>query len=218
MKTTRDDKAVRQDVTDELDFDPGIDAAHLGVAVSEGVVMLSGHVPTYSEKVRIEEAVWHVRGVKAIVDEIEVRPTDTHKTSDEEISKRAVNQITWSTVVPDGAVHVSVRNGFATLSGAVEWQYQKKAAYEAVRGLAGVRGVSNLIDVKPAASATDIKKRIEDALRRSVEVEAGAVRIAVEDGVVTLEGRIRAWPDRAIIERAAWSAPGVKAVKDKLTL
>lgn len=213
-----DDKRLRQDITDELNFDPSINAAGVGVAVSGGVVTLSGHVPTYSERVRIEEAVWRVRGVRAIADEIEVRPTGTHKASDDEIAKRAVNQINWSTVVPDGTVQVTVRNGIVTLSGCVEWQYQKNAAYEAVNRLAGVRGVYNLIEIAPAASVSDIKKRIEDALKRNAVIEAEAIRIAVQNGVVTLEGRINAWPERAVIERAAWSVPGVTSVTDKLTL
>jgi len=218
MKTAKDDKILRQDVVDELNFDPAINAAPIGVAVSDGVVMLTGHVSTYSEKVRIEEAVWQVRGVTAIADEIEVRPAGAHKASDEEIAKRAVNQIKWSTVVPDGAVQVTVRNGCVALSGVVDWQYQRKAAYEAVRGLAGVREVANLIEIKPVVTAADIKKRIEDALKRNAEVEAGAIRIAVDEGVVTLEGRIKAWPERSVIERAAWSVPGVRLVNDKLTL
>lgn len=214
-----DDAALRQDIIDELDFEPSINAANVGVAVSDGVVTLSGHVATYAEKVRIEEVVWHVRGVKAIAEEVEVRPAGTHKTSDDEIARRAVNQIRWSTVVPDDAIHVKVHNGWVTLSGEVDWQYQKTAAYEAVRGLAGVRGVSNLVEITPAASVGDIRKRIEAALQRNAAVEADGIEVTVDkDGLVTLKGRVKAWPERKIVERAAWAVPGVKSIDDRLTL
>ena len=214
-----DDSSLRQDIIDELDFEPSVDSRHVGVAVSDGIVTLSGHVATYAEKVRIEEVVWQVRGVQAIAEEIDVRPAGVHRTSDDEIAKRALNQIKWSTVAPDGVIHVKVHNGWVTLSGAVDWQYQKSAAYELVRRLAGVRGVSNLVEMKPAVSAGDVRTRIEEALKRNASVEAQAIEIKVgNDGLVTLEGRIKAWPERSIIERAAWSVPGVKSVEDRLTL
>ncbi len=213
------DSSLRQDIIDELDFEPSVDSSHVGVAVSDGIVTLSGHVATYAEKVRIEEVVWQVRGVQAIAEEIDVRPAGIHRTSDDEIAKRALNQIKWSTVVPDGVIHVKVHNGWVTLSGAVDWQYQKSAAYESVRRLAGVRGVSNLVEIKPAVSAGDVRTRIEEALKRNASVEAHTIEIKVgNDGLVTLEGRIKAWPERSIIERAAWSVPGVKSVEDRLTL
>lgn len=213
------DASLRQDIIDELDFEPSINAANVGVAVSDGVVTLTGHVATYAEKVKIEEVVWHVRGVNAIAEEIEVRPAGSHRTSDDEIARRALNQIKWSTVVPDDAIHVKVHAGWVTLSGVVDWQYQKTAAYEAVRGLAGVRGVSNLLELRPAASAGDIRQRIEEALSRNATVEARGIEVNVDkDGCVTLKGRIKAWPERRIIERAAWAVPGVKSVEDRLTL
>ncbi len=213
------DASLRQDIIDELDFEPSINAANVGVSVSDGVVTLSGHVATYAEKVRIEEVVWHVRGVKAIAEEIDVRPVGTHRTSDDEIAKRALNQIRWSTVVPEDSLHVKVHNGWITLSGNVDWQYQKKAAYEAVCSLAGVRGVSNLVEITPAASVDDIRKHIEAALARNAAVEAQGIEVDVDDdGLVTLKGRIKAWPERSIIERAAWAVPGVTSVDDRLTL
>lgn len=213
------DSSLRQDIIDELDFEPSVDASHVGVAVSDGVVTLSGHVATYAEKVRIEDIVWQVRGVRAIAEEIEVRPAGVHRTSDDEIARRALNQIRWSTVVPDDLIRVKVHNGWVTLSGSVDWQYQRSAAQESVRRLAGVRGVSNLVEIKPAASVGDVRARIEDALKRNASIEAQAIEVKVDgDGLVTLEGRIKAWPERRIIERAAWSVPGVKSVEDRLTL
>ncbi len=210
--------SLRQDIIDELEFEPSVNAAHIGVAVHDDVVTLTGHVSTYAEKLKIEEIVWQVRGVKAIAEEIEVRIPDAARTSDEEIAKRAANQLQWGTVIPAGAVHVKVQDGWVSLSGSVEWQYQKRAAYDTVRGLSGVRGISNLIDVHPLVSASDVKRRIEDALKRNAEMEAHNINVNVIDGKVVLEGQVKTWSQRAIAERAAWAVPGVKTVDDRLTI
>lgn len=213
------DSTLRQDVIDELDFEPSIDAADIGVAVEDGVVTLSGHVPTYAQKATVEDVVRRVRGVKGIAQEIEVRPFGTNRTADDEIAKRAVNTINWNTSVPDGAVQVKLQAGWITLTGKVDWQYQKTAAADAVRDLAGVVGVSNQIEIKQRASAFDIKKRIEDALKRNAQVEAQAIKINVLDGgKVKLEGRVHAWAERSAAERAAWSAPGVNTVEDRIAI
>lgn len=210
------DSTLRQDIIDELDFEPSVDAADIGVAVENGVVTLTGHVSTYAQKVAVEDVVRHVKGVRGIAQAIEVRPFGTHRTADDEIAKRAINTISWNTSVPDDAVQVKVQNGWLTLSGKVEWQYQKTAAADAVRGLAGVVSVTNEIEVKPHASAFDVKKRIEDALKRNAEVEAKAINVSVLDGKVTLDGRVSLWSERSAAERAAWSAPGVSSVVDRI--
>ena len=212
------DTVLRQDIIDELEFEPSIDAADIGVAVENGVATITGHVPTYAQKATVEDVVRRVIGVKGIAQEIEVRPFGANQTADDEIAKRALNMINWNTSVPKNAVQVTVQKGWVTLSGKVEWQYQKIAAGDAVRGLAGVSGVSNNIDIKPECPSSDVKKRIEDALKRNAEVEAKGIRIDVVDGMVTLEGRVKAWPERDAAERAAWSAPGVKAVVDRITV
>ncbi len=213
------DNALRQDIVDELEFEPSIDAADIGVAVKNGVVTLSGHVATYAEKITAESVVRRVKGVKGIAEEIEVRPTGTHRTADDEIAKRAIETIKWSTSVPEGMVQVMVEKGWITLSGEVGWWYQKTAAADAVKGLAGVTGVSNHIELKPRASAGDVRKRIEDAFRRNAEVEAQAIKVDVlADGKVRLEGKVRFWSERSAAERAAWSAPGVKWVEDRITV
>ena len=213
------DNALRQDIVDELEFEPSIDAAEIGVAVKNGIVTLSGHVATYAEKITAESVVRRVKGVKGIAEELEVRPAGTHRTADDEIAKRAVETIKWSTSVPEGAVQVMVQKGWVTLSGEVSWWYQKTAAVDAVNGLAGVTGVSNHIDIKPRASAGDVRKRIEDAFRRNAEVEAQAIKIDVlADGKVRLEGKVQLWSERSAAERAAWSAPGVKTVEDRITV
>lgn len=213
------DGTLRQDIIDELDFEPSIDAADIGVAVENGIATLTGHVSTYAQKLTVEDVVRRVKGVKGFAQEIEVRPFGTHRTADDEIAKRAVNTINWNTSVPDGVVQVKVQDGWITLTGKVDWQYQKTAAANAVCDLAGVVGVSNQIEIKQRASTFDVKKRIEDALKRNAEIEAQAIKVNVMDGgKVRLEGRVHAWSERSAAERAAWSAPGVHAVEDRLTI
>jgi osmotically-inducible protein OsmY len=213
------DSSLRQDVTDELDFEPSIDAADIGVAVENSVVTLTGHVPTYAQKVTVEDVVRRVNGVKGIAQMIEVRPFGTHLTADDEIAKRVLSSIDWNTSIPDNSLQVKVQGGWVTLTGKVEWQYQKTAATDAVRGLAGVVGITNRIEIVPRASVSDVKKRIEDALKRSAEIEAQAIRVNVLDGgKVTLDGRVHTWSERSAVERAAWSAQGVNTVDDRITL
>ena len=210
---------LKQDIIDELDFEPSIDAADIGVAVDGGIVTLTGHVPTYAQKVKVEDVVRNVKGVKAIAQEMEVRPFGTHKTADDEIAKRAVNTIAWHTSIPGGAVQISVQSGWIKLTGKVEWQYQKTAAEDAMRHLAGVIGVTNQIKIKPRPSTHDIKQRIENALKRNAELEAQEIKVNVlGNGAVRLEGRVHAWSERRAAERAAWSAAGVRTVEDRITI
>jgi osmotically-inducible protein OsmY len=211
-----DDKTLRGWVIAELDWDPSIDASGVGVAVADGVVMLTGHVKTYAERLAVEQAVRRVKGVKAIAEDIEVRPVTAKKTADEDIAKRALDIMTWDSSVPHEDIQVKVQQGLVTLTGAVEWQFQRMAAELAIRKLGGVVGIANLIALKPKVAAPDIKRRIEDALRRTAEAEADSVRVTVSDGAVTLEGKVRAYYERGLIERAAWAAPGVRAVDDRI--
>ncbi|WP_099867919.1 BON domain-containing protein [Pararhizobium haloflavum] len=212
------DNTLRQNIIDELEFEPSIDAADIGVAVDNGVVTLTGHVATYSEKVTAEDVVKRVRGVRAIAEEIEVRPVGSYSTADDEIARRVLNVIKWNTTIPEESIQVKVQKGWVSLSGTLEWQYQKNAVASAVRNLTGVIGVSNLIQIKPKATTADIKKRIEEAFKRDAEIEAQGIRVGVRDGKVTLEGHVKVWAERQAAERAAWSAPGVKAVEDRITL
>lgn len=212
------DNTLRQNIIDELEFEPSIDAANIGVAVDAGVATLTGHVPTYMQKASVESIVRRVKGVKGIAEEIEVRPFSANLTADDEIAKRAVNTIKWNTVVPDDAVNVQVEKGWITLRGTVEWQYQKEAAGDALRALSGVLGVTNRIEVRPRVAVTDVKKRIEDALKRNAEVEAQKIKINVADGQVILEGHVDTWSERQAAERAAWAAPGVRSVVDHLRI
>ena len=213
------DTALRELILDELEFEPSVDAANIGVAVDGGIVTITGHVPTYAERTTAEHAVAGVKGVKGIACEIEVRPVGTNFTADDEIARRAVQSLEWNVSVPRDKVQVKVKQGWVTLTGKVEWQYQKSASYGAVQGLAGVKGVINDVDVAPhLATVGDVKKRIEDALTRTAELDAQAIRVEVRDGKVKLEGKVKAWRERQVAERAAWSAPGVTAVEDRISV
>jgi osmotically-inducible protein OsmY len=208
---------LRQDVVDELEFEPSVDAAHVGVAVDKGVVTLTGHVASYAEKQAAIAAVRRVKGVRAIAEEIEVRYPLGKETSDDEIAQRAIDILGWDTMVPTESIQVMVHNGWVTLTGSVDWHYQKKHAEEDVRKLAGVRGVTNTIEIKPSVQAEDVKRKIEEALKRHAEIEASEIRITVlERNKVVLEGKIGSWDERHAVENAAWSAPGVKSVEDRM--
>lgn len=213
-----DDLKLRQLILDELEFEPSIDAANIGVAVDQGVVTLTGHVGTYAQKLAAEEAVKHIKGVRGIAEEIEVRYPSTPKIHDDEIAKRALDILRWDASVPDDRLQVKVQKGWLTLSGEVDWNFQRKAAEEAVRKLSGLIGVSNQITLKSTAQTADVKKRIEEALKRNAELEADAIRVSVVDGRVKLEGKVKAWYERQLAEQAAWAVKGVRAVEDDLRL
>lgn len=213
------DIRLRQDVLDELEFEPSIEANNIGVAVDNGVVTLSGHVASYAEKLTAVTATKRVNGVHVVADDIEVRYAAERKTSDDQIAKRIVDMLGWDIVVPSGSIQAVVREGWVTMTGTVEWQYQRKAAEDDVRKLSGVRGVTNKIGLKPRVRSDEVKKKIEDALKRHAEVEAKAIRVIVEDGgKVVLEGKVDNWDERFAVENAAWSAPGVRSVVDHLTI
>lgn len=208
------DKELRQNIIDELDFEPSVDSADIGVAVENGVVTLTGHVPTYSQRMTAEGVVRRVKGVKGIAQEIEIRPPGSSITADDEIAKRVLDTLKWNSTLPKDAIQVKVQKGWVTLRGKVGWRYQKLNAEDAIENIAGIMGIINDIDVAPHASAPDVKKRIEDALKRQAEVHARDIKVQVNDGKVTLEGRVTGWAEKSAIERAAWSAPGVRSVED----
>jgi osmotically-inducible protein OsmY len=212
------DSNIRQDVLDELEFEPSIDAANIGVAVENGIVTLSGHVGSYAEKKAAEAASRRVRGVRAIAEEIEVRYAGSKKHADDEIAARALDIINWDTGLPEGAIDVTVQRGCVTLTGEVPWHFQRIAAENAVRKLGGVVAVVNLLAIRPVASAANIRNRIENALRRNAELEAGGIRIDVLGSKVVLEGDVHAWNERRAAERAAWSVPGVTMVDNRISV
>ncbi|WP_353148869.1 BON domain-containing protein [Pollutimonas bauzanensis] len=212
------DNELRQHIIDELSFEPSIDAANIGVAVENGVVTLSGHVATYTEKIIAERTAKRVKGVRGIAEEIEVRFSSAKKTADDQIAKRALDILAWDTTVPDGTIQVTVEKGWVTLSGKVDWHFQRMSAVNAVRKLSGVMGVINQIEVTPKVHAADIKNSIETALKRSAEVEVKGIQVQVNGSTVVLDGRVHSWHERQAAERAAWSVPGVNSVRDNLAV
>lgn len=212
------DNQLRQDVLDELEWEASIQAAHIGVAAENGVVTLTGHVATFAQKHSAERAAGCVRGVRAIAQEIEVRPANANTTSDDEIAKRAVKILDWDVMVPKGVVEVKVQQGWVTLGGDVDWQYQRNAAGDDVRKLHGVKGVNNGITIKQKVEVPDLQNRIENALKRNAEIEAKGIKISVRGGRVTLAGQVHDWSERRVLENAVWSAPGVTAVEDQVSI
>lgn len=211
------DQEIQQDVLAELRWDLGVTASEIGVAVKDGVVTLSGHVDTFVKKWRAEEATLRVNGVAAVANDIEVRLVGTERT-DADIAAAAVNALNWNSTIPVNTVHVTVEKGWVTLKGEVEWQYQRREAETAVRGLWGVKGITNLITVKPAASPTDLKKKIEDALVRSAQVDANAITVSVQGSKAILRGKVRSWAEKREAERAAWLAPGITSVDNQISV
>ncbi len=212
------DMKLKQTILDALEFDPSIDAASIGVSVDNGVVTLSGHVPTYFEKMKAEDIAIAIRGVKAIAQEIEVRPAGTHLTADDEIARRVLDVLRWSTTLPADAVKVKVQGGWLTLTGAVEWNFQREAAARAVRDMSGVKGVTNNIIITPKATPADLRDRIERALKRQAELDMNNIRVEVADGAVTLEGKVHSLTERRVAEQAVWAAPGIREVRDRLSV
>ncbi|WP_448955063.1 BON domain-containing protein [Labrys neptuniae] len=210
------DKVLRQSIIDALDFEPSIDAARIGVMVENGIVTLGGHVGSYAEKIAAEAVARRVKGVRAIAEEIEVRYPQHKKTADDQIAARAIAVISWDAMVPEGVVKVKVEKGWVTLEGTVDWQFQREAAYRAVRKLNGIVGVVNKIGVKPRVAIPDVKAKIRAALERDAEFEADAIKVNVVGDKVILDGKIKAWHERQVAERAAWSAAGVCSVEDNL--
>jgi osmotically-inducible protein OsmY len=212
------DRTLKLAVEDELTWEPSIDAEHIGVTAEGGVVTLTGHVGSYTEKIIAERAAKRVKGVRAIAQEIEIRLPNDKKTSDDQIAKRALDIIAWDSTIPKDRVQVKVQGGFVTLSGEVDWHYQRTDAEYAVRKLEGIKGFSNEIKVKPRVQASDVKHRIESALKRNAEWEASSIKVSVMDGRVTLDGKVKALYERDLAERTAWSAPGVISVEDHISI
>ncbi|MGE4063244.1 MAG: BON domain-containing protein [Rhodospirillaceae bacterium] len=211
------DMTLRQNVLDELVWEPSVNAADIGVTAKDGVITLFGHVSSYEEKLQAVKAARRIKGVRAIADDIEVRHAFDKKTSDDEIAKRALSILKWDATIPAERIAVTVRDGWVTLGGDVEWQYQRGSAEDDIRKLSGVRGVTNSIAIKPQLHSEDIQQKIEAALKRRAELESHGIRVSVESGNrVVLEGKVDNWDERFAVENAAWSAAGVKSVVSRL--
>ena len=212
------DLELKKAVESELSYEPSINAAEIGVAAKGGVVTLTGRVQSYWEKVAAERAVERVSGVKAVVNELEIRLPSSSERTDEDIARAAINALEWSVVIPANRIKVKVSKGWVTLEGTVDWQFQKTAAEKAVRKLIGVKGVSDLVEVKPRVSKTEVRAAIEEALKRSAELDANRIKVETDGDKVILRGSVRSWFEREEAERAAWRAPGVRAVEDDIEI
>ena len=215
MKT---DKQLQQDVLDELVWEPSVDAAEIGVSVENGVVILNGTVKSLTERWTAERVTQRVEGVRAVTDELTVKLAGDSQHKDPDIAQAAVNALDWNTSVPRNRIKVLVENGWVTLDGSVEYHFQKDAAEGAIRNLKGVKGVSNMITIKPRASAGDVIHAIKKALHRAAQVDAEKISVEASAGKVILRGNVRSWAEREEAERAAWAAPGVTNVQNDIRI
>lgn len=215
MKTNNQ---LQRDVMDELLYEPSVNASNIGVAAKDGVVALTGSVSSYAEKYAAAKAAERVAGVKAVTDETKVDLPSTHRRNDQDIAAAALNALKWHVWVPPESIKVKVEDGWVTLDGTVDYKFQERAAQDAVQGLTGVVGVSNFISIRSAAAPSDVKNKIESALRRAAELDSGQINVEVNGNKVILRGDVNSWAERNEAERAAWSAPGVFEVEDDLQI
>lgn len=213
-----DDQTLRHTVIEELEWAPHVDATHITVDVQDGCVRLGGVVASLAEKHAAERAVWHVHGVRDVVQEIDVRLPAAHRHSDAEIVARAQSVLRWDAQIPDARLRVAVEDGIVTLTGTLDWQYQKQEAEARVRALEGVRAVLNEIAVRPGTTAADIAVNVRRAFARHAELDAGRITVAVDGATVVLTGTTRSLLARHMAENAAWSAAGVAAVDNRLSV
>jgi osmotically-inducible protein OsmY len=214
----RSDIDIKRDVEAELRWNPDIDATDIAVSVKDGVVTLSGFVRSYAQKFEAEQTAKRVNGVRAVANDIEVRLPIFNQRPDPEIARDAVEEIQKNLPYASDHIGVVVRDGWVTLEGSVEWNYQRERAAQVVRRVRGVKGVTNLIELQPRVPPVEVKHKIEQAFRRSAELDANRITVETEGGVVTLRGTVRSWAERQEAERVAWTTPGVVRVNNLITI
>jgi osmotically-inducible protein OsmY len=212
------DADLKRDVIAELAWDPTVRSTAVGVAVKDGVVTLTGHLDTFAEKHAVERALRRVSGVKAIALELDVKLSPDHQRSDTDIANAVEQALKWNTLVPVDRIRVTVDQGWVTLQGELEWDYQRRSAEKAIRPLMGVVGLSNEIVLKPRVTPNDLQRRITDALTRQAEREVKHMQIVVDGSTVTLKGTVNSWHERDAAQGVAWQAPGVRAVINELKI
>jgi len=214
----KSDIELQRDVMDEILWDPILQAAEIGVIVKQGVVTLVGSVKNYAEKIAAENAAKRVKEVNAVVMDVNIRMANECRRTDKGLTKAPLNALKWSSFVPEDRIKLKIENGWITISGEVEWQFQKESATSAVEHLVGVRGVSNFIKVRPVLITILVKDVIKKALERSADIDADKIDIKLSGGKILLTGKVRSWGQRKEVERAVWATPGVIDVNDQLTI
>lgn len=209
---------MQEDVMNELQWEPRVEHTHIGVAAKDGVITLSGYVASFAEKLAAEKAASRVKGVRGLAEEIEIRLPSEAKTTDPEIAKRIADMFDWSAQIPKGWISVKVEHGWVTLSGQVDGHFQRKSAYDLASRISGVKGVSNLVEVKAVPSPYDVRERIIAAFKRNADLDAQTITVTAEGNTVKLSGKVHAWYERQIAERAAWAAPGVNRIEDNIAV
>ena len=212
------DLTLRRRILDELEFLPHIDAGAIGVTLENGVVVLTGHVKTYAEKIAVECAVQAIKGVLALAEELEVRVSGPDTVEDSVIASRCLDLVRWNTGVSDEPIHIKVQHGWVTIQGNVEWKYQKEAVQTVIEQMQGVVGIDNLLLIQPKESTQDIKKLIDAALTRSAGLDVSKIRVTVHGNQVTLEGTVSQWSERKAVEQTAWAVAGVSHVENHLLI
>jgi osmotically-inducible protein OsmY len=214
----RTDGDIERDVKEELKWNPDLDASDIAVSVKDGVVTLAGFVKSFTDKYEAEAAAKRVAGVAAVANDIEVRLPAIDQRPDPDIARDAVAAIKSQLPISSEHIKIVVKNGWVTLEGTAEWQYQRSTAETAVRRIKGVKGVTNSIVLKPRAEPTEIKKKIQEAFKRNAQVDADRITVEANGSEVILKGSVRSWIEREEAERAAWAAPGVTKVEDRIVV
>ena len=214
----RSDREIERDVREELSWDPDLDADDIAISVKDGVVTLAGFTSSYSDKLEAEHAAKRVAGVHAVANDIEVRLPSIDQRPDPDIARDAIASLKAQLPLSHEKIKVVVKDGWVTLEGTVEWQYQKTTAENAVRKVKGVKGVTNVISLKPKVEPTDIQRRIQEAFKRNAEVDANRISVETHGSEVILKGTVRSWIEREEAERVAWSAPGITRVDDQIVV